>query len=63
VPDQGTDGRVDGKQLDPESNMGNGMERYGTNGHTIRIGFPFYPGIDFSEIGILQKRVKQFPVL
>jgi hypothetical protein len=33
------------------------------NGHTIRMGIPFHPEIDFSEIEILQKMVKQFPIL
>jgi hypothetical protein len=47
---------VDGKEVDPESNMGKGMERYGTNSHIMRIGIPLHPEIDFSEVRILQKR-------
>jgi len=47
---------VDGKEVDPGSNMGKGMERYGTNGHIMRIGIPFHPAIDLSEVRIFQKR-------
>jgi len=47
---------VDGKEVDPGSNMGNGKGKCGTNGHTVRMGIPFHPAIDLSEVRILQKR-------